>query len=91
MKTFHIIAEGRVQRVGFRYFVHNAAKSLQIRGWIRNRLDGAIEIMAQGNDENVEKLIYQIKKGPSLAKVIAVTVNIIDYIEFKDFKIKETE
>ncbi|MDD5148139.1 MAG: acylphosphatase [Candidatus ainarchaeum sp.] len=63
IKRAHILVSGRVQGVGFRCTVSSWAKSLELDGWVSNRPDGGVEIMAQGALEAVQSLIQKIKSG----------------------------
>lgn len=56
--------EGRVQGVGFRYFVYQAAQELGLTGWVRNTYDGAVEVTAEGSRKNLETMIFFLRKGP---------------------------
>jgi acylphosphatase len=60
---------GDVQGVGFRYFVIDAARPLGVRGWVRNRPDGAVEITAEGEREKVESVLEAARHGPRGARV----------------------
>ncbi len=60
---------GRVQGVGYRYFVKDNALDLNLTGCTRNLIDGSVEVLAQGREDNLQKLIQLLKKGPFLAKV----------------------
>ncbi len=60
----HAIVEGRVQGVGFRYFVLDAANELGVTGWVRNRYDQTVEVTAEGEREDLEKLLIALRKGP---------------------------
>ncbi len=60
---------GLVQGVGFRHYTCREAHRLGLNGWVRNRLDGSVEIHAQGNREAVEALSAWAKTGPMLARV----------------------
>lgn len=62
-------AEGRVQGVGFRFFVQSNAKSLGITGWVKNMSDGSVTMELQGEGEIVERLIAKIKRGNDWIKV----------------------
>ena len=62
-------AEGRVQGVGFRFFVQSSAKSLGITGWVKNMSDGSVTMELQGEPEIVERLIAKIQKGNDWIKV----------------------
>ena len=63
---------GRVQGVGFRYFVEQAAKALGVSGWVRNRDDGDVEVYAAGNPEQLNELAGMLWKGPRWAEVHGV-------------------
>ena len=72
MKLTHaklITVRGRVQGVGFRYFVQNAAIRLGLMGNVRNCPDSTVEIVAEGNARAIADLIEQVKQGPRLARV----------------------
>ena len=62
-------AEGRVQGVGFRFFVHSNAKSMGITGWVKNMSDGSVTMELQGEAEIVERLIAKIQRGNDWIKV----------------------
>jgi acylphosphatase len=63
---------GRVQGVGFRWFVEHTATALGLRGWARNLDDGSVEVYAVGSPEQHEELARQLWKGPPAARVEAV-------------------
>ena len=67
--TFHAIVRGRVQGVGFRFFVYRCASSLKLNGAVRNLPDGSVEVRARGNRSSLKNLEEQLKKGPMLARV----------------------
>ena len=66
-KTFRV--RGRVQGVGFRWFVESAAAQLGIAGWVRNRSDGSVEVLAQGSREQLFSLRAKLHEGPRAARV----------------------
>jgi tRNA pseudouridine55 synthase len=66
---FYAKVYGRVQGVGYRYFVKEKAQSLYVFGYVKNLEDGTVEVLAQGREKNLQKLIEELKKGPFLAKV----------------------
>jgi len=84
MVTKHLIITGRVQGVGFRYYMEYKARQFNITGWGRNRRDGSVEAMIQGAPENVEAMIVRAHRGPPKASVTAVTASegSGDYTEF---------
>ena len=66
------LVRGRVQGVGFRWFVERQAHSLGISGWVRNNADGAVEVLAQGTRQQINNLLAQLRQGPRAARVDAV-------------------
>jgi acylphosphatase len=66
------IVRGRVQGVGFRYFVQNAAQSLGLSGYARNLDDGGVEVIAAGRASKVQDLLGYLQRGPRLAEVRGV-------------------
>lgn len=65
---------GRVQGVFFRNWTADQARALGVRGWVRNRLDGSVELAAYGENESVETLIAHCRTGPPAAKVERIEV-----------------
>ena len=61
--------QGRVQGVGFRAFVADRARRLAVLGWVRNRPDGAVEGVAEGETGALETLVTQLQRGPALSRV----------------------
>ncbi len=61
IKRVHIVVTGQVQGVGFRYSTLAWGKSLGLKGWVTNRIDGSVEIVAEGEQNAIEKLIAKIK------------------------------
>jgi acylphosphatase len=72
MAVLHALVRGRVQGVGFRWFVRECARELGIRGWVRNRGDGSVEVEAEGDVGSLERLRQMLWKGPSGAHVNAI-------------------
>lgn len=81
MKQLHLIIKGRVQGVGFRYFVQMIAMENQITGWVRNKADGTVECMAVASSETLRVFIEKVKKGNRFARV--------DHIEIKESEPEE--
>ena len=69
MATKRFIVKGRVQGVGFRWFVEREAAMLGLAGWVRNNDDGTVEVLASGSDEQLESLRGKLKQGPRAARV----------------------
>ena len=63
------IVRGRVQGVGFRWFVDHEARQLGLSGWVRNNLDGAVEVLAMGSEQQLGALRKKLEKGPRAARV----------------------
>jgi acylphosphatase len=61
--------EGQVQGVGFRVFTAKTANQLGLAGWVCNRLDGSVELMAEGPAETLQALIHALHRGPNGARV----------------------
>lgn len=70
----HLLISGRVQGVAFRYYAQDIAQSLGVKGWIRNCWDGKVEIVVEGEEEEVEKLINWCYRGPGSAIVEKVDI-----------------
>lgn len=83
-----ILIHGRVQGVGFRYFIQHTAKNLGIKGYVKNLADGTVEILAQGELLTVKKLKSEVIKGNGFSKVTRVDESNIETKEYSDFKIK---
>ena len=69
MTRIHVLVRGRVQGVGFRWFVRERAEALALAGWVRNRPDGSVEILAAGSSSALEQLTAALKAGPHGAQV----------------------
>src|ERR1700749_4221342 len=63
------LVRGRVQGVGFRWFVEREAHILQIAGWVRNNPDGSVEALAMGTSEQLANLRLRLQEGPPPARV----------------------
>lgn len=72
--TRHLAITGLVQGVWYRESMREAAESLGVTGWVRNRPDGSVEAMVQGQERQVELLIEWCRRGPPLARVQGVEV-----------------
>lgn len=74
-KRLHAIARGRVQGVGFRYFVIQRARAYGLQGYVLNRRDGGVEVVAEGPREKLEKLLDELHEGPRSGVVRDVEVD----------------
>jgi len=90
MARLSITIYGRVQGVYFRYFVLHTARGLDLKGYVRNLSRGdAVEVQAEGEKTQLNKLLERLKTGPPGARVKKVEVDWSDYSEqFNDFKIR---
>jgi acylphosphatase len=84
------IVYGRVQGVYFRYFVRNVARNLSLKGCVRNLVSGdAVEVQAEGEKTQLDRLLEQLKAGPPGAWVKRVEVDWAEYSgQFEDFRIR---
>ena len=69
MVTRRYIVSGRVQGVGFRWFVDREARTIGLVGWVRNNPDGNVEVLASGTEEQLAKLRKRLKEGPRASRV----------------------
>ena len=72
MGVLHALVRGRVQGVGFRWFVRERARELGVRGWVRNRTDGSVELEAAGDSASLQQLRELVARGPAGARVTSV-------------------
>jgi acylphosphatase len=67
--VLHFLIQGRVQGVGFRWFVHREASELELRGWVRNTEDGHVEVVAAGEPGDLDELRASLRRGPRGSRV----------------------
>jgi acylphosphatase len=83
--------EGRVQGVGFRMFVLDKANALGVTGWVRNTIDGLVEVNAEGSRQVLEFLLVDLRRGPNGAYVTQVQQDWQVYTgEFTHFEVRRT-
>jgi acylphosphatase len=87
-ETRRYVVSGRVQGVGFRWFVEREAATLGITGWVRNRDDGRVEVMATGTRDQLSALHGRLREGPRAARVDEVAVSAAPYLDAKSFGIE---
>jgi acylphosphatase len=69
MAFAHVVVDGRVQGVGFRWFVREHARRVEVAGWVRNNPDGSVELCASGTDAALGELLDIVARGPTGAAV----------------------
>ncbi|AGF58242.1 acylphosphatase [Clostridium saccharoperbutylacetonicum] len=89
MIRYLIIVNGRVQGVGFRYFLQLTASKLNLTGWCKNLMNGDVKVEVQGLEKNVFSFVSEIKKGNGFARVDDIDVKDISVVEDeKKFSVK---
>jgi acylphosphatase len=88
--TCRLRIRGRVQGVGFRYYMTHEARERGVTGWVRNRADGTVEAIVKGTREAVDGLVEWARRGPPSAHVTDVEVS-PDSGEFEGFVQKPTQ
>ena len=88
----HLVISGKVQGVGFRYWLQRLAIEKNIYGWVKNKTSGNVETLIVGEEQEIWELIKLCKMGPSSAKIDYVQINDYskDYIK-KDFDIIKSD
>ena len=87
--TRRLEIHGRVQGVWFRESMRQEAARLGIAGWVRNRADGSVEAVVQGDAEAIEEIVARARRGPSLARVENVDVSYATG-DFASFDVRDT-
>ena len=91
IETRRYLVTGRVQGVGFRWFVEHAAVKIGVAGWVRNRADGRVEVLASGSREKLHDLYTHLKQGPPASRVDNVEVeDAAPDTNLKSFRIEGT-
>ncbi len=89
LNTRRYVVRGRVQGVGFRWFVEREAQVLGVYGWVRNNFDGNVEVLATGTREQLNQLRRKLREGPRAARVDAVDESEAQPVEgLKTFRIE---
>jgi acylphosphatase len=89
IERLHAVVEGEVQGVGYRVFVVRSAGPLAVRGWVRNRFDGSVEVLAEGQRASLEVLLRDLRAGPRASTVRDVRVEWLSAtLEFPDFRVR---
>jgi len=87
-ETRRFLVSGRVQGVGFRWFVEREAATLGVSGWVKNRDDGRVEVMATGSREQLATLYRLLQRGPRAARVDEVAASSAPFLDAKSFGIE---
>ena len=89
--VMHFLVKGRVQGVGFRWFVHREAAELGLRGWVRNLDSGEVELVAAGEPEALDELKQSLRQGSRGSRVDQLIEHELaetEAADLKDFKIE---
>ncbi|CAH2603989.1 Acylphosphatase [Rhodovastum atsumiense] len=78
MAAKRLVISGRVQGVGFRHWITREAGRLGVSGWVRNRRDGRVEVLVDGDTASVEELLRLCRLGPRLAEVTEIVEELVD-------------
>jgi acylphosphatase len=76
--VLHFLIQGRVQGVGFRWFVQREAGELDLRGWVRNTEEGEVEVVASGSADDLAELRATLRRGPRGARVDRLVEHYLD-------------
>jgi acylphosphatase len=89
LKQLHLVVRGRVQGVYFRASAQREARRLGLGGWVKNRNDGAVEILAEGEEVSIREFFGWAQKGPGAARVSKVDTRWRSFSgDFPDFRIE---
>ncbi len=88
-ETRYIRIHGKVQGVGYRFYATRVARRLGLKGWIQNLRDGSVEAMVEGESEQIDEWIGEIKEGPRYAEVVRIDQDRREYTaQLPDFDVK---
>ena len=88
-KSAHIIISGKVQGVYFRVFTRETARVIKLTGWVKNKSDGTVAAFAAGTEEQLNKFIKELKKGPPASRVDDIHAEWSSFgNEFSSFEIR---
>ncbi|HVT55229.1 MAG TPA: acylphosphatase [Xanthobacteraceae bacterium] len=74
MRIVRLLIHGRVQGIGFRAFVEDRAFATGVEGWVRNRLDGSVEVVVTGEEAAMEAMLAALRQGPPVARIDRVEI-----------------
>ena len=87
MKRVRVVISGRVQGVWFRGWTEDQARRRGLDGWVRNRRDGTVEALFQGDDQEVDEMVDLCRQGPPFAQVHEVEAHVEDEPAAPGFKV----
>ncbi len=88
-ERLHATVFGRVQGVNFRFYTRDTAENLELTGWVANRYDGSVEVVAEGPRAALDRLLEFLQQGPPMARVDQVQHEYFPATgEFKHFNIE---
>lgn len=73
-RAVRVVVRGRVQGVGYRWHVREAARRMAVTGWVRNRDDGSVEMLVAGDPRAVDAVLEAVRSGPPAARVDDVEI-----------------
>ncbi|RSL34347.1 acylphosphatase [Salibacterium salarium] len=77
----HMILHGKVQGVGFRQFTQTEAEKLGVKGWVKNKSDGTVEVKAEGEEKTMNTFIENVRQGHRFSSVQNVDISDTDTVE----------
>ena len=87
-RSLRCVVHGKVQGVGFRFWVHRHGAGLGLSGWVRNLRDGTVEVLAQGDDSKLDDLKKAVRQGPPMSRVHDLECELVDHEkEYEGFSI----
>ncbi len=87
-RRVRLLISGRVQGVGYRYFVEQIASELKLTGYARNLSDGRVEVYAAGSEEKLSELAGHLRMGPRMADVRGLEEIEASVLDYRDFRIE---
>ncbi|MCK8059561.1 MULTISPECIES: acylphosphatase [unclassified Fusibacter] len=87
MKTILVNIYGRVQGVGFRYFVMKKAVVYHIKGYVKNETDGSVTLMANGSQEQLDDFLTSVEEGNGFSHIDCLSIEEVHEDGFDDFRV----